>query len=401
MYSKYMLKKVPAFRINSVIKEKVGFSLKAQDINGGFLPGRKVIHYPSLKQIRLKDIKKMDSGEYILQVKGLKQNGVGPGDCIMPADWDINRGKGATFYCPSGRIMEKKKHSVTLNLTQGALGIETGRGVFSFSGYVSKGEFYDPIPLVKGGTYHFEGMEEPMILIGIGDLPKSQVSFVDKALTSWKDSKNLFREYLALELGLEGYASVPLEYADVTLPRCEKGDALLIRTAKYTKVSGALLKRSSAMGGLEETSLRGLEERVKDLMLERNLIVRSKGWLLPAEGDRERNLSPMARRELTVLREGSGRLSPNSIKNRVAQDNWKALGRMGLVRYHNDLIMTEDAYQAESDIILKSLKEKGAMELAELREFSSLSRREILVLLEWMEREGKITNKDDVREAIL
>jgi hypothetical protein len=392
--------KVPAYRIKHLNKEKKGFTLSGEPINGGLLPGRSVLHWPSMKQVRLREAEKSPRGGYTLQVKGLKQSLVMKGDYLIPSDWDVRKGKKAYFYCPSGREEEKKNPHREITLMSNPLAREVMTCEGNFRGYLFKARFpHDPL-LILGASYEFKEIDSPMVLIGVGDLPRGQSAFVDKALSSWKERDDLFREFLALELGLNGFARLPLEMEHISLPRCERGMGILIRTNKYAPLARSLQKKASAMGGFHEDKIADpLEKQVKDLMLERGEILREKGWLLPVRRGTENHLSPMARQLFDKMVEGKGRLSPSSIKGAGILDSYKAMARMGLIKFNEDLIMSNDSYEIEAEKILKGLKTCKEADLAQLREFSSLSRREILVLLQWMEEDNKVINRDGIREA--
>ncbi|MDC7223616.1 MAG: hypothetical protein PQJ60_07720, partial [Spirochaetales bacterium] len=180
----------------------------------------------------------------------------------------------------------------------------------------------------------------------------------------------------------------------------ETGRGVLIRSARYSRIASRLKKKAAAMGGTDDRSLTDpLEKHVRDFLLDRGELTRSGHWLL-SSGNGEEGLSPMAKGQLTLLKEGKGYANPAESKARGARENWEAMGRMGLVRYEEGLVMTEERYREEADRIVRALVEKGPAELSEIRPFSELSRREVLILLAWMEGDGLILNKGDLREAV-
>lgn len=392
------IKAVPAYEIIDITKENKGFSLTVRAINGGMRAGRSVIHWPSGKQVKLRDVENLPSGAYRVSLKGLKQSLISPGDRLVPADWDGRMGRKAYFYCPVGR--EESQHRKAISLREGALGSKGIGGDVFFRGYLATVTFSRPLPLIKGAAYRFEGYDDDWILLGRGDVQKSHLAFIEKALSSWKDRENLFREFLALELGLYSFALLPREHDRVELPRCVRGEGVLVRKPAFDRVSKGIMKRASAMGGVKEEAFKDpLEIRVVQILREKGDLERIKGWLLPSERRGERHLSPMARAQWEGLKGGTGRLSPSEVKDKGGLENWQAMARMGLVRYSPDLIMDEAAYGKESERILTHLRRSGKGDLARIREISSLSRRELIALLGWMEEDGLIVNKEDFREA--
>ncbi len=397
-----MEKAVPAYRIGAVLDEEKGFSLTADGINGGFLPGREALHWPSLERVRLKKTLPLGGDSYSLQIKGLKRSQVREGDLLIPADWDAGRCKKALFYCPGGNEYGKDRSLGTTTLTGDPLVKRNIKAQLTFSGYLVRAEFSDPVLGIKGAEYRFLRIGEPLILIERGQLRRGDGDFVGRALSSWKDNREgLFREYLALELGWHGFAQLPREYETLTLPRCEKGEGLLIRTQKFQATAVRIRKRAAAMGGVSFSALTDpLEQRTAELLLARKELVRRGDWLLLAGRESDAGLSPMAKRQLTLLREGTGIANPAESREGGARENWEAMGRMGLVRYAEGLVMTRERYEGESDTVLGFLRSRGPSELSGIREISPLSRRELLVLLEWMEKDGLILNDGERREAV-
>ncbi|MDC7219543.1 MAG: hypothetical protein PQJ59_06350 [Spirochaetales bacterium] len=395
-----MMKNVPAYKIKAVMSGSRGFTLSAEALHGGFLPGREALHWPSLKQIRLKESQLLSGATYELQIKGLRSSDIREGDLILPADWDSGRCRKALFYCPRGPEYAKDSAKKVSTLVADPLSKRKIKVNFTYTGCLARAEFSDPVLGIKGAPYEFYHLDEPLILVARGEVSRSDAAFTGKALSSWEDQSNLYREYMALELGLRGYAFQPLEYDDITLPRTEKGARILIRSNRYKTLSAKLKKRASAMGGMSEDILKDhLEKHVLALMLSRGELIRSGRWILVPGKDSESSLSPMARRQLTLLREGEGSLNPALSKDRGARENWEAMGRMGLVMYHEGIVMTRERYEKEAEAIVKGLKEAGPSELAEIRPFSKLSRRELLIVLDWMEKDRLIINREDIREA--
>ncbi|MBN2628583.1 MAG: hypothetical protein JXA95_18110 [Spirochaetales bacterium] len=397
-----MKKEVPAYRIRAVLDAQKGFSLSAEVVSGGFLPGRDACHWPSLTPVRLKKAETLSGSSYQLLVKGLKRSQVREGDLLFPADWDSGRCRKALFYCPRGGEYGRDRSFAVTTLTGDPLGERNIKVQFSYSGCLARAEFDEPVLGIKGGEYRFLRMEEPLILIGRGEMRRSDSEFVGKAMSSWKDHRdNLFREFLALELGWHGFALVPREYEDLSLPRCERGDGVLIRSQNYKTGSARIRKRASAMGGVSLSSFSdALDRHTAELMVARGELVTRGDWLLLPRAVGEDGLSPMARRQLTLLKEKGGVANPAESRDRGSRENWEAMGRMGLIRYDEGLVMTGERYEKESGMLVERLKKKGPADLAALREVSSLSRRELLILLAWMEKDGLILNRGDIREAI-
>ncbi len=382
------------------MKGSRGFTLSAKALNGGFLPGRKAVHWPSLKPVRLKEAKPLAAGVYELSVKGLAHHQVRQGDRILPRDWDSGSCRKALFYCPRGTEYAGDSSRTVTTLVRDPLGKKMVKVNFEFTGCLARAEFSEPVLGIKGAWYHFLRIDEPLMLVARGEVSRADRNFAGKALSSWKDQDDLFREFLAFELGLHGFALKPREYADVVLPRCEAGEDLLIRSSRYKQMSAKIRKKASAMGGTSEREGKEpLERHVRDMMLERGELVQSGGWYLLPGADREDSLSPMARRQLLLLKEGAGYGNPDKSSDRGARENWEAMGRMGLVRYAEGLVMTAEAYGKLSGDILSLLRDHGPAPLGDIREHSPLSRRELLILLDWMEKDGLLVNRGDIREA--
>ena len=395
-----MVKEVPGYRIKSVLKGSRGFTLSAKALNGGFLPGRKAVHWPSLKPVRLKEARPIATDVYELSVKGLAHHQVRQGDRLLPRDWDSGSCRKALFYCPRGAEYAGDSSKALTTLVRDPLGKKNIKVRFEYSGCLARAEFDEPVLGVKGAWYHFLRLEEPLMLVARGEVSRADRNFAGKALSSWKEQDDLFREFLAFELGLRGYALKPREHAGVVLPRCEEGESILIRSSRYKQVSTKIRKKASAMGGTPEKEWRDpLERHVRDMMLERGELRRAGDWFLLPGSDREEALAPMAKRQILLLREGAGYANPAKYRDRGARSNWEAMGRMGLVRYDEGLVMTADSYKTLTEEILGRIRGKGPASLADLREISPLSRRELLILLDWMEKDGLLINRGDMREA--
>jgi hypothetical protein len=396
-----MIKEVPAYRIKSVLGGLKGFNLSGEAINGGFRSGRGAIHWPSLTPVKVKECRNLSGSSYELTIKGLKKSQIMEGDLLYPADWDGGRCRKALFYCPRGPEYVKNPACTLTTLISDPLLKRNIKVHFTFTGCLARAEFDEPVLGIKGGIYSFLRLDEPLILVARGEVSRADAAFMGKALSSWKDQKDLFRELMAVDLGLRGFALKPEEYESTTLPRTEKGNRVLIRTAKYKSLSTRLKKRASAMGGTPDSALKDqLERHIRDIMLDRGELIRSGRWLLIPGLNKDDSLAPMARRQLNLLREGSGYANPAASKDRGSLENWEAMGRMGLVHCAEGLVMTRERYEKESEQIVAGLKEKGPSELGEIRSLSSLSRRELLIMLEWMEKDGLILCQGDIREAV-
>jgi len=356
---------------------------------------RDLLHFPSLKEIRLQYLEEKDQ----YKLRGLAFKGLQKGDILFPADWGCHFTRRACFYNPERSF---KKGNATL-IDEPFNKFEEIEGRYRNSDHLCEMDFSKKILLVPGESYKFKGYKEPLILLHPGSLEKGHSAFVQKALADWKVNKDLYKQVSALRLALFKVTSHPLEMENLQIPHCFKREGLLINEKWWQKELQRFLKKLTPMGGVEMHKLQHEFPQILDALvhetLKAGLIICKGDYLLRADRDPRKNLSPFGAALLTKLEDQEEGLSPTKVKP-AELEQFRLMERMGLLYLSEDWICSAGFFRSQADLILEFLKQFPGSDMPELKEQISLSRRKLLNILQWMEDAGEIINKDNHRYIV-
>ena len=106
----------------------------------------------------------------------------------------------------------------------------------------------------------------------------------------------------------------------------------------------------------------------------------------------------MARQLLDEVRAAGERgLGPEALNDPARKQNFEALARMGLLRIGDGLILEEGVYRRLAEAVRSAAGERGDIPLSTAKEATGVSRRILLTLLGWMETDGLLERRGDVR----
>lgn len=387
---------LPYYSIIDTDQEGKQLVLKTRAFHGGFDPERGAIHSPSGKAFRLQEIRRDGDFHYLI-IRGLARRDIRSMDRVIPADWGAARSKRVWLYSPKGQYLQEELGRVDDPLAASSRMI---RGEIQQKDHLVELRCNKPQLWVPGLEYGIQGYHKPLLLLFHEDLNKSQLGFVQKSLWDWKREQREFRQVTALRLALLKQTALPKEMEEINLPECRRGRGYIIKEDHWQKRSQSLLKALSRMGGQREKDLQEeygilLQPLLQDWMDQGTIELR-KGYYQRSDRDPRSSLSPFSASLLARLESSDLGLNPAKCKPQELEQ-YILMDRMGLLRCGDQWICSEECYKMNSQVVKDKLKNQAPMELADIKEAVELSRRELLTLLQWMEEEGEIQNRDQLR----
>lgn len=387
---------IPHFVVKKAFppSESKSLEVSVRPVAEGFSLPREALLRPLNIELRLQEYRSEEKRN-LLFLRGIALKKIHSGDLIIPSDWDGVESRRAYFYSP-----EKNYQSGNTLLQFGPFGPESPiEGNYQCKDHLVEVRWYRKIYLIPGESYELQGLGK-MTLVHPGHLDKGQLSFTQKALSDWKKNQDLYRQTAALRLALFKWISLPFEKQDISLKGSILRGHYLVSTSYWEKQKTAFLKATAAMGGGSEKELKELFTRLYQPLLEEcggeEMVFRKGGFVLRADRDPRKNLSPFSSALLAKLEENPTGFSVTKLKPQE-RDQFEKMDRMGLVRFSEDVLCPEFWYQEQKERILSLLKEQDGQDLSQIKEALDISRRPLIRLLQWMEEEGEILNKDNCR----
>lgn len=377
------------FRIAGLSQDK-GIYPDLRAVGGGFPQGRSARILPADKPVRLRE------RDGRVDLRGIGRGDIGRNSILFPEDWGGAWSREALLYSPKSGYYEGNRNLQDPLLQE--IQPRSSEGRTKQKDHLVMMRFHRPLYLIPGMEY-LSG-EERYILLFHEEIATAKNDFVQKALSDWSGDQDLYRQTLALRLALLKWTSLPIEHQEISLPSALARGSLLVLPEFWEKEKKALIKECSAMGGKKEKEISprfsSLLKPLIEESLEEGALIRRRGYL--QRGDREplKGLSPFASHCLAKLENTPGGLSTVKVPP-PEKNQYELMERMGLLRMTDQWICSEKEYQTNRETLHSLLKTMDEAEIGPLKEASTLSRRELLHTLQWMEEEGEILNQDNRR----
>jgi len=374
--------------------ESKALEVSVRPVADGFILPREALLRPLNTELRLQEYRK-EENRHLLFLRGIALKKIHKGDVIIPGDWGGIESRRAYFFSA-----KKSYEAGNTHIISGPLGTESPiEGNYQCKDHLVELRWYRKIFMIPGETYEIEGLGK-MTLIHPGPLDKGQLSFTQKAVSDWNEQQDLYRQSAALRLALFKWIFLPFEKQSLSLKGSLLRGNILVTESYWEKQKNAYLKATSAMGGRSEKELKETFSSLHGPLWEEcsseGLVRRNSGYILRADREPGKNLSPFSASLLMKLEKEPASFSVSKLKPQE-RDQFEKMARMGLLRFAEDFLCPESYYTEQKMRVLDLLKKNNGLDLSQIKESLDLSRRPLIRILQWMEEEGEILNKDNYR----
>ena len=369
------------------------------------------IMLPSGNSFTIRNCEKINETDYILTLKGLHRKDIRRGNVIVPSSYAIHSGKDAFILLPSSKDSQEKGNYF---IEGGILNDYNHRNSkpsasIVFHGRVGIVRFFYPFPLVIGARYYISNeknrnLRTPVTLIFPDSLGQKEGSDLSARVLKFGGRPSLIALY-SIILRIKLFVELPFYLEKEEFEGSVKCGTYVIMSREFDRIEGAVLKRTSDVGGIEESKLlvqiKGdnalKQEIIKDLQAKGKLEKRD-SFLMNVSKDMRNSLSPMAKKLLTDLEEQKEEINLSNISNPLFSQTYKALGRMKLVRILSDEIIISDKHYVElKNQLLSHCTSGEELSFTSVKDFMGKSRRVLIPLLEEMDREGYFDRQGEIR----
>lgn len=369
------------------------------------------IMLPSGKRISIRNYEKVDDTDYILSLKGIHRRDIRRGNVIVPATYAIQSGKDAFILLPSGKERNEKGNYYI----EGGLFKDYNKrnqrpsASISFHGRIGVIRFFYPFPLVTGARYYISGENNrdlitPVTLVFPGALGQKESTDLAGRILKFGGRPSL-RALYSIILRIKRYVELPFYMIDEEFEGSIKSGSFVIMSREFDRIKNAVLKRTSAVGGIEEVKLIEqvkcdkpvIQQVIRDL-IDQKLLEKRDSFLINVSIDMRHSLSPMAAKILNDLEESKDEISLSNISNPLFSNTYKALGRMNLVKIlSGEIIISGNHYNEIKAEFLKKCTVGQDLQFADAKDILGLSRRVLIPFLEEMDSEGYFERQGENR----
>jgi selenocysteine-specific elongation factor len=369
------------------------------------------IMLPAGKKISIRNIEKVKDGDYILSLKGIHRRDIKRGNVIVPSKYAVQAGKDAFILLPSG----KERHEKGNYYIEGGVFKDYNHrnlrpsASISFYGRVGVIRFFYPFPLVTGARYYISeennrDLITPVTLVFPGALGQIESSDLSARILKFGGRPSL-RALYSIILRIKQYVELPFYLEEETFDGSVKCGSFVVMSREFDRIKGAILKRTSAVGGIEEVKLldqikgdKPLIQQIVKELIQTEQISKCDSYLMNITRDMRQSLSPIAKKLLSDLEESHEEISLSNISNPLFSETYKSLGRMKLIRIlSGEIIISEKHYSELKSVFLKSCTVGQEIQFTDAKDILTLSRRVLIPFLEEMDSEGYFDRQGESR----
>ncbi len=369
------------------------------------------IMLPSGKRFSLRNCEKTSNGDYIVTIKGLHRRDIKRGHLIVPTSYAVESGQDAFILIPSGKeTLEKGNYYI-----QGGIHKEYNSrnsrpsASITFHGRIGVVRFFWPFPLATGAKYLISNernrdLQTPATLVFPGSLGQRESTDLSARILKFGGRPSLKALY-SIILRIKHFVELPDYMTEEEFEGSIKCGSYSIMSREYDRIRGAVLKRTSAVGGIPENKIieqiKGDNNLLKVIiraLIEEKLVKNVDTYLLNVSNDMKNSLSPIAKKLLIDLEDENEGITLSNISNPLFSETYKALGRMDLIHIlSGEIIISNEKFIQLKEDILKNLSKGEKFMFNEIKESLNLSRRILIPLLEEMDAEGYFERDGEVR----
>ncbi|MBI9100049.1 MAG: hypothetical protein JEY91_16325, partial [Spirochaetaceae bacterium] len=216
---------------------------------------------PSGKNLSIRNCENTTGGECILSLKGIHRKDIKRGNVIVPASFAVESGKDAFILLPSG----KERHLKGNYFVEGGIFNDYNKrnnrpsASITFFGRVGVVRFFYPFPLVTGARYYISNENNrdlitPVTLIFPGALNQRESAQLSERILKFGGRPSLKALY-SIILRIKHFVKLPVYLKDDEFDGSIRSGMFVVMSREYDRIKGALLKRTSVVGGVEEKKL--------------------------------------------------------------------------------------------------------------------------------------------------
>ena len=339
-----------------------------------------------------------------LELRGISRSALTKGSYLIPDELVPLEGQRALF-------LWKKQLPGQGSV---AFGLRDGKGLFLNGKADVKGQdklftliSRRPFLQIPGRLYTMErggGYGEAVLLMAEPWSPEEQKKMQArmKKISNFPGEEAVF----SMNLRVRGAVRLPSSLGDREFEGALRCGSWALMSRIYDRALSIIEKRSRAEEGVAEDDLSGLTGLPSDLCRElcRSLI--SEGRLLRREGQLYNNsdnpsdfLSPMSRAWLASL--GEAGFEGFSMKDvNLPETRLRALVNRGLIRVFEGFTVEEQCFLRRADRLFEELPRDREFSLSDVKGIQDLSRSRLLILLEALEEDGRISREGDLRRIV-
>ncbi|MDC7235985.1 MAG: hypothetical protein PQJ58_22365 [Spirochaetales bacterium] len=385
--------------------EGKGLTLKAEICGEPPVRGRFLL-FPGAHPLRLRDVRNNSGGrEVILELKGISQSMMKPGDVLIPEGLAATEGRKAL-------VLWKKKirHTSSLSLSLRDTPDLKSPDSVSLSESDSTALLSSRLPFIQipGQIYRVEknGQQGEVLLLMAEPWSSDELKKMKARLSK---NKNFPGEeaVFSMNLRVRGAMPLPPSLEKTEFEGAVKAGSWVLMSRLHDKFLKTLEKRSRSEEGISEEQLSELLNLPLPLcrdicsrQVEEGKLLRTRGVLVNNCDDHKAFLSPMSRMWLEKLEQAGQEGLP--IKETFHLGNrLQAMERRRLLRVYEGFVIDETSYRSQTERLLASLPQDRDFEMTDIKGFENLSRSRLLAFLETMEKDGLIEKSEGHRRRVV
>lgn len=366
-------------------------------------------HFPGGENLILRAVSPLPGGSlFDLNIKGLPRERIKAGDLLIPCSLVPGKGRKALFLWRKRGGFRGSFLEITLRDTPGIKGVAGEiREKNGYCIFMAK----EPFLQIPGQLYSFcpsggqggQGAVEALLVMGEPWTPEQEKKMAGrmKKIRNFPGEEGVF----SMNLRVRGAVRLPSRLKNLSFEGAVACGSWRIMSRIYEKFLSLVERRSRAEQGLAEKELPRLSGLPGDLCRDivaalkaEGRIFRAEGFLFNAAGEAVPCLSPMSRKALEEL--GAAGAAGLPLKEwRLPQKSLEALRRRGLIYVYSGFAIEKQALLAQGEELFRLLPRDRNFSLPDIKGLLSLSRNRLLLLLEVLEKEGRLEREGQVRRV--
>ena len=344
------------------------------------------------------------SASVTLEIKGISRSALIRGAHLIPEELSAGEGQRALFLW---KKQPPGQGSVTFGLRDDAGLIPGGKGDIKGLDKLFTLISRRPFLQIPGRLYTMErgGKQgEAILLMAEPWTPEEQKKMQArmKKINNFPGEEAVF----SMNLRIRGAVRLPSSLEKKEFEGALRCGSWALMSRVHDRAVSVLEKRSRAEEGMAEDKLpeltglpSGLCGELCRSLIDDGKMMRREGRLYNLSDNPGEFLSPMSRAWIAKL--GEAGFEGFSLKEVfLPESKLSALKHRGLIRVFEGFVVEEQSFRRRAEELYKELPRDSEFALADVKGIQGLSRSRLLILLEALEEEGKVSREDDVRRVI-
>jgi hypothetical protein len=336
-----------------------------------------------------------------LEVRGIARAALARGARLVPEECAAAEGQRALFLW---KKQPPGQGSVSFTIRDGNALITDGKGDVKGQDKLFTLISRRPFLQIPGRLYTMERggrAGEAVLLMAEPWSPEEQKKLQSrmKKIANFPGEEAVF----SMNLRVRGAVRLPSSLEDREFEGALRCGPWALMSRVHDRALSVIEKRSRAEEGIAEEELSGLTGLPSGLcaelcraLMNGEKLIRREGRIYNRSANPADFLSPMSRSWLLSL--GEAGFEGFSLKEVfLSEEKLRALGHRGLIRVFEGFVVEEKAFLGRCEELLKELPRGTEFTLADIKGIQGLSRSRLLILLEALEAEGKLSREGENR----